>query len=575
MKKNIKYIAAILLILFSVVLVYGINNEDDSYNNSYRKLAHEAFHGNQLALKKLILNASYGGQGYLYAAEWLGTYYRVIGVNGKSYSYSIGPAKAGYLRAECNVGSYYYVIKNYRKMVKWCRKAAKGGSAQGQACMGAAYEKGQSVTESSERALYYFKKAEKKGYPPAFVALSDMAKNCSLADNYINSIKSSHPNTWDIAMAMDSINGRCHRQSLGKIRKFAYAILSRSSTFSNQVSRSLARIILGAGNVSQRSTQSSSNSLTNEDTPKIHPEIVNMPTSQYIMVKQITWHGNESAGSTIDVGHHQLPLIRFEADYQGTYKWDGHVGNKDKNILSQMAIPDSMTSYLAVYKVGGDVFLLPRGWRVVEAEDGADGSRDVVMRGSQGWMAFYSDGGCAGCAIDSSKHWLPWIGKGEAYPIHAVSIDSGISAYTYGNSSGGAVNGVAVFNKRMQSFENMAFYYNGDVKKLPTTALNFFLFSNKPHGENGVRSRTNHITVSSGSIVDGPSPQPILPQCYSIISSYKREIYPSASLLLRYDHDGLANSAAAEALISNLRQIIRANQNLLNVYHCGITLPMY
>lgn len=214
-------------------------------------------------------------------------------------------------------------------------------------------------------------------------------------------------------------------------------------------------------------------------TPSNSSNQYNMPTSEQIGSENIAWNGQESSGSYLSIGPNQLPLNRFQMSYQGTYQWGGSLTNKEENTLLRMAIPDEIAEHLAVYQVGGHVFLLPQGWQVVKAEAYTDGSELIIMRGNDGWMEFSSDGGCAGCAAVSSEHWMPWIQRSKAYPIQAVSLDNGIaSAYSYNNSGQGLVNAVAIYNSQIPSFKNMMFYYDGGVNKLPTEVLNYFLFLN-------------------------------------------------------------------------------------------------
>ena len=73
-------------------------------------------------------------------------------------------AKQGDASNQSMLGTFLISIHNYKEGVYWLKKAAEQGEAVAQYNLGVCYNKGLGVKQDTNKALFWFKKAEENKY---------------------------------------------------------------------------------------------------------------------------------------------------------------------------------------------------------------------------------------------------------------------------------------------------------------------------------------------------------------------------------------------------------------------------
>ncbi|MGO0123238.1 DUF4850 domain-containing protein [Desulfothermobacter acidiphilus] len=156
-------------------------------------------------------------------------------------------------------------------------------------------------------------------------------------------------------------------------------------------------------------------------------------------------------------------------------------------------LPPSQAERLAVYCINnGTIFLAPRGWEVLRADVGADGSTGIFLRSpdSAEWMYLTHNGACQGCAVDDLAQWIPgWLAEGQKrheivtqprpfrYPVRFVRLGEHSVAFSYQPPGSHTVHGVSYYKDGPERlFFSQAFVaLREQDRPLATTILNFYL----------------------------------------------------------------------------------------------------
>ena len=162
-----------------------------------------------------------------------------------------------------------------------------------------------------------------------------------------------------------------------------------------------------------------------------------------------------------------------------------------KSCSFKMTVPTEYVQQLVLYQVNGaGMFLVPKTWRTIEAEMGANGSSRVLMLSPDGQqsLSIYNTSACVGCSLSAASLYFPEAKK-EALaneftvysktnvPVNKVSLNKYTVAFSYQLPKQYPTNGIAKFYGMQQdivNFNQMTVSIDPQNKTLATTLLNFY-----------------------------------------------------------------------------------------------------